>query len=242
MALKFKITKAEFDKLSDELKGEYTLVGDAATLDVDGGPDPKGGEKFSAERDRRRAAEKRAKDAEEALVALEEKTEDVKALESKHAKEVKKLTDERDGATKKYTEYAEKALKEGVATDIAGKLTKSPAVLKPHILARVTVDMTGDEPKTVFLNKDGKPDDKLTADDVAKDFRDNKDFAAIIVGTHASGGVSSRQSPNGNGNPGLPQQQRQQPGERPMYSAMSPRDLAASLAQSTTARTGGNPS
>ena len=235
MALKFKITKAEYDKLPDVIKDEYVLTGDSAQLDLEGAPpaaDPKASEKFTNERDKRRAAEKRAKEAEEKLSELEAKAGDVAALETKQAKEVKKLADERDAATKKYTDYAAKSLKDGVAGDLATKLAgPNAAIIRPHILSRVTVDMTGDEPKTVFLDKDGKPS-ALTADDVAKEFRDNKDFSAIIVGTRASGGGASRTGPSGNGNPGQPQQQQRTlpPGaEPPALATLSPRDLAATL-------------
>lgn len=240
MAMRFKISKADYDKLSAEFQAEYTLKGDEATLDLDGGPDVKAGEKLTGERDRRRAAEKRATEAEARIVELEEAGTDVIAAKAEGKKAVDKANAERDAATKKYTDYASKTLKNGVAREIAGKLApKGANVLLPHIEARVTVDMSGDEPKTVFLDKDGKAS-TLTAEDIAKEFRDNKEFSSIIAVSSASGGGNSRQhsNPGGNGLPSHTPNYGQQPQPQVNLGSMSAKDLKGEIRARIAARAG----
>lgn len=224
MALKFKLTKAEYEGLNEVLKEEYVASGGGYTLDVDGGlpADPKADEKFTKERDRRRAAEKRATEAETKITELEDRP-DVATLEAKHAKELKKVTEERDGIRNTYNKYADSKERDAIATDLANKLApKGAKVLKPHILERLQVDMTGDAPKTVIL-KDGKPSE-MTVDQLAQEFRDNKDFSAIVVASQASGGHTKQPAPTGGS--GIPSQagQSQIPGPTPA-SQLSPSQM-----------------
>lgn len=237
MAIKFKLTKAEYDKLDDTLKGEYTLVGDSATLDLEGGPDAKAGDKFAAERDRRRAAEKRANDAESKITELEDKFGDVNTTIAQYDKKVAAAEKKAADAEAKYTGYVSTNVVDKVASDLAGKLSKTaPKLLLPHIKARLAADFTGESPTTVVLGADGKPS-TVTLDALEKEFRDNKEFAAIITVSQASGGGASLRGTNNNGNAGFAGNNGNGGNQGPApLATMNSRDLAARITERRAAQ------
>lgn len=227
MALKLKLSKKEYEKLSDEIKKEYTVDGDSYALDVDGIEDT--------------GALKRAKDREiqlrrEAEEERDELRETVKTLEKGKAGDVTKLTKKYEGdiATLKETHTADlgkrdnfimKTLKTGLAERIAAALNpKAPKVFIPHLEARITVDTSGDEPKTVILDAAGKPS-QLTVEQLQQEFVANKDFAGMIVGSKASGGAGAEKNRPAGGAGG-----QNESGNRPQsLASMNPRDLAAQI-------------
>jgi hypothetical protein len=85
----------------------------------------------------------------------------------------------------------DKAL-ESAASELANKISTSPAVLRPHIVGRLHAELD-DTLNPVIKVKDatGKIDDKLTVDKLGEEFVANKEFSAIIRGTQASGGRAS---------------------------------------------------
>lgn len=186
MALAFKIKKAAYDKLSDEMKSEY-IAGETEgefVLDVNGLPEPEdtGPLKRALESEKNKHKETKAK-----LSAAETKIAefpDVEALNATHASEVKK-----------YKEFTEASLIDGEASKLAAKISTAPALLLPIIKARLTADMTGDKPVTKVLGADGKPSD-LTIDKLGDELVANKDYAAIIVGSKASGGGAPKTPTN----------------------------------------------
>jgi hypothetical protein len=104
----------------------------------------------------------------------------------------------------KLTNFANKTLRESVATAIASKISTAPALLAPKIAERIAVDLTGDEPKTVFLGSDGKPNAELTAEKIQQEFVANPEYKAIIIASKASGGGAPARSlvkPLGGGAP-----------------------------------------
>lgn len=194
MALKRKITKAEYDKLSAEIKAEYVTDGDEYKLDVAGEhDDDTGALKRAKDREAqlRREAEKRAKEAEDRLAEIEgddaRKKGDIATLEKAWQK---KLDDAANEATAKIIRYENNirtTLVDNVATKLAAEISTSPALILPHIKARLQADLDGDTPTTKVLDKDGKPSN-ATLDDLRKEFVDNKDFATIIRASKANGG------------------------------------------------------
>jgi hypothetical protein len=200
MALKLKLKKAQYDKLSDELKSEYKSDGeDGYTLDVDGIEDTGA---------LRRANDRLKQENKDLSGEVETLTESNRKLESGKAGDVTKLTKKYDGdiATMK-TEHGEaiakrdgfitRTLKNGLAATIAAALNpKSPKVFVPHLESRITVDLTGDEPKVVILGADGKPS-ALTPEQLQQEFVANKDFAGMIVGSKASGGAGANNTNRG---------------------------------------------
>lgn len=232
MALKRKLTKEAFDKLSADIKAEYVEKDGEYVLDLDGDD---GGEDVGALRrakDRevqaRKEAERKARDAEAKLAEIDgndaRKRGDIEALEKswkekydKDTGELKAKLDTKDG-------FIKTSLVDNVAHQIASEISTSPALILPHIKARLTADFDGDTPATKVLGADGKPS-ALSVDELKKEFVDNKDFASIIRASKASGG----------GAPDKGQKTRiggapQNPGDKPApLAAMNAKDLAAQI-------------
>lgn len=177
MALAFKINKAKYDALSDDMKAEY-IAGDKDgefVLDVSGLPEPEDTgplkRALESEKEKHKATKGELATAKQTIAEFP----DVEALKTNHEKEVGK-----------YKKFTESALIDGVANEIAGKISTAPKLLAPHIKARLVADMTGDEPVTKVL-KDGKPSD-MTIDQLREEVVANPDFKAILIGSKASGG------------------------------------------------------
>lgn len=193
MALKLKIKKAVFDALSADIKKEYILEGEDATLDVEGIED-------TGALNRAKAREKQRADDLEAK--LTEATEKNDRLERGKAGDVDRLTrrydTEKADLVKVHTEtlskkdaFIRESLLDSAAVGLSAKLNKnSPKIFVPHVTARLDVDFSGDKPALVIKGADGKPS-KMTLDDLQKEFVANKDFAGIIVGSQASGGAGT---------------------------------------------------
>lgn len=178
MAMKFKINKAAYDKLTPEFQGEY-IAGDndgEYVLDVSDLPAPEdvGPVKraLEAERNAHKATKAKLSTAEATIAAAP----DVAALTAEHEK-----------TTGKLKTFAEKTLVDNAALALATKISTSPSLLLPHIRSRLVADMSGDEPVTKVLGADGKPGD-LTIEKLGEEFVANKDFAAIIKASNGSGG------------------------------------------------------
>ncbi len=218
--LKFKIDKKTYEALSDEMKAEYE-AGDKSgefVLSVEGLPEADDPAPFIRARDAEKAKHALTKKELAELKAKLDEVPDVEALKADHEKEVGK-----------YKAFTEKSLKDGVAATLAAKISTAPALMKPHLLSRITVDMTGDEPKTVFLGPDGKPDPNYTAEKLSEEFVANADYKAIIIGSKASGGGAPKPAIKPQGG-GAPLDGEQNSGEKPDLSKMNPTDFAARIA------------
>ena len=240
MAMRKKLDKAAFDKLaSDELKGLYKLVGKDYVLDLeddDDDDDPAGttNAKTALERKHRKAAEKRLAEVEAELETLkgekETATNGTAAIKASYDKKVAKLEKERDDALLLHKNYVGSKLKDETARDLAAKLNKDKtALLMPHLTSRLDVDYEGDEPSIVVLDAKGKKS-AATLDDLAKEFRDNKEFAGIVLASQASGGGASRPgvtAPAGSapkvGNPNV------DPTQPVVLAKLQPKDLVAQV-------------
>lgn len=195
--MKLKISKAEFDKLSDAFKAVYKADeknADVYHLEVEDAEDTtalknaKEHEKNQRKKVEQELADLKAQMAKEKDEALK-KGGDIAALEKswqdKLAAKETELRTEADG----YVNQLRTILVDNVAVTLAGKLSKTPGVLLPHIKARLTVekDETTKEFRTRILGPDGKPSASSLAD-LEKEFLANKDFSAIVIGSRASGG------------------------------------------------------
>jgi len=236
MALKKKLTKEEHAKLSDALKAEYIEDGDGFRLDVDGDEDT-GALKRAKDREAqlRKDAEKEAKELRERLESIEgddaRKKGDIATLEKSWQSKLEKQREEYEAKVSKLTAHTTKSLVDNVALSIATKISNAPAIILPHIRARLQADFEGDEPKTRILDKDGKPS-AMTIDELSAEFVANKDFSAIITGSKASGGAG-KPSQNGGGAPKNPGQS-----DKPAdLSKMNPAELAAFIKEAKATET-----
>lgn len=205
MALKKKLTKEEHSKLPDHLKAEYIEDGDGFRLDIEGDEDT-GALKRAKDREAqlRREAETKLREAQEQLDALgnddARKKGDIATLEKSWQKKLDDSKAEYESKLGKLTSHTKTQLVDNVAQQIASKISNAPALLLPHIKARLAADFEGDAPVTRILDKDGKPS-AMTVEELAAEFVANKDFSAIITASKASGGAGKPSNSNGGGAP-----------------------------------------
>lgn len=205
MALKKKLSKAEYEKLSDAIKAEYIEDGDGFRLDIDGDEDT-GALKRAKDREAqlRRDAEAKLREAQEELDRINgddaRKKGDIATLEKSWQKKLDDQKAEYEGRVGKLTAHTTKTLVDNVATQIATKISNAPALLLPHIKSRLQADFEGDSPVTRVLDKDGKPS-AMTVEELAAEFVANKDFSAIITASKASGGAGKPSNNSGGGAP-----------------------------------------
>lgn len=205
MALKKKLTKEEYSKLSDHIKAEYIEDGDGFRLDIDGDEDT-GALKRAKDREAqlRRDAEAKLREAQEELDRINgddaRKKGDIATLEKSWQKKLDDTKAEYEGKVSKLTAHTTKTLVDNVATQIASKISNAPALLLPHIKSRLQADFEGDAPVTRVLDKDGKPS-AMTVEELAAEFVANKDFSAIITASKASGGAGKPSNNSGGGAP-----------------------------------------
>lgn len=242
MALKRKLTKDEHAKLPDALKAEYKADGDGFALDVDGDEDT-GALKRAKDREvqLRKEAEEREAELKRQLDEMgsddARKKGDIKTLEASWKS--KNEADKADAKKKidSLSSQLNKHLIDNVAQAMATKISKAPALLLPHIKARLQADLTGDEPLTRVLDAQGKVS-ALSLADLEAEFVANKDFSAIIVASRASGGAG-KPALHGGGAPngGFQNGNQNQPAD---LSKMNARDLAAHIKEKKAAEANQN--
>jgi len=202
MALKLKIKKVAFDVLPDVIKAEYKVNqadADEYLLDAEGMEDT-GALKRAKDREAeaRRVAEEELTKAKAKITELDaalggdaleraRKAGDIATLEKSWQTQKEAAVGE---VTKKLTSreaFIQSQLVDSVAHALAAKTSTAPAVMVPHIKARLQADLSGDVPVTRVLDKDGKVS-ALSLDDLQKEFVANPDFASIIIASNGSGG------------------------------------------------------
>lgn len=189
--MKRKLTQEEFDALSDAIKALYKKNGDHYLLELEDDPADELRRAKEREAQARKDAEKELEAARKKLADIEgddaRKRGDIATLEKSWNEKLKKQEDDAAAIIAKYRARTEKSLISDVAAQLAAKLAPNAVkILLPHIRARLTVDHDADEPVTRVLDENGKLS-ALTVADLEKEFRTNADFAAIIVGSNASG-------------------------------------------------------
>lgn len=225
MALKKKITKEEHAKLSEHFKAEYVEDGDGFKLDLEGEEDT-GALKRAKDREAqlRKDAEKKLRETEEKLNELEgndaRKRGDIDTLEKSWKDKLTTQKSEYQAKLDKLSAHTTKTLVDNVALSIATKISSSPALILPHIRARLKADFEGDEPMTRVLDSAGKPS-ALTVDELSAEFVANKDFASVILASRASGSAGRA--------PGSAPSNSSAPPQNADLSTMKPSQLAEHL-------------
>jgi hypothetical protein len=203
--LKSKITKAEYDALSDALKAVYKLEGDTALLQSDDAAELRAAKDREAQRAREAEAErdrlKQEKATAEAAAAAA--AEDAAREKAKKAGDITALETSWQGkvdAEKQRGDKLENQLKtllvNNEAIKLASEISVSPSLLIPIIERRLQADLTGEKPITRVLDVNGAPS-AFNLDDLKKELVANKEFAAIIKGSNASGGGANGNNSGG---------------------------------------------
>lgn len=203
MALKRKLTKDEFDKLSEDLQGEYVERDGEYFLAIEGDEDP---DALRRARDREKEeAKKLRKENKEMKAKLEEidtnddrKKGDIDKIDSAWKSKLEKLELERKTEREKYQSNISQSLINQTADKMAAEISTSPDVLSLHIAQRLRVEFDDDgEPSLIVLGNDGKPGNTLEG--LKKEFLANKSFAGIMLASKGKGGSASNvpASPSG---------------------------------------------
>lgn len=192
MAMKRQITKEQFAALSEDMKKEYKAEGETYILDLTDYEDPgelrRAKEREKLEKQRLQTELDALKEQiEEAKNSGHAKKGDIEALEKSWKQKNLELEQKLTGKLTTRDAFIRKTLRDNVASSLASEISTAPAVLMPHILSRLDVDLEGDEPTTRVLGIDGKPS-ALTIAELKAEFIANKDFSAIITASKASGG------------------------------------------------------
>lgn len=204
MALKLKITAADYAKLSDSKKEEYLIQGDGSySLDVEDLPDTSAlSRALEHERTNHKTTKARQKEIDDELEELRTQSaianKDVKSLTEQHTKKMGETTAEFNARLAKRDDFIKVTLIDSVASKLVNKISLAPALLLPHVKARMQVDFEGDTPVTNILDKDGKVS-KMTIDELQQEFVANKEFSAIIKASDASGSAGAGKKNGGAG-------------------------------------------
>ena len=203
--LKSKITKAEYDALSDALKAVYKLEGDVALLQSDdaaelrAAKDREAQRARTAEEERDRLKQEKATAEAAAAAAAEEaarekakKAGDITALETSWQGKVDAANQRGD----KLENQLKTLLVSNEAIKLANEISVSPSLLIPVIERRLQADLSGEKPITRVIDGNGAPS-AFNLDDLKKELVANKEFAAIIKGSNASGGGANGNNSGG---------------------------------------------
>jgi len=210
MALKRKITKAEYDELPEVIKAEYKGDGAGYVLDTDDDNEAVETLRRSLQNSRNdTAAEKESKrQLQERLDEIDRKiragelteaqaNKDVDALTRLYTEERETLRTELTGVISKKDKQLENLLLAGKAESIARKLSGDNwALLLPHVSCRLRADVSADVPSVKVVTSTGEAS-TLSLDDLEKELLNNPLYAAILVGVNSSGGGASRQAGGG---------------------------------------------
>lgn len=210
MAIKYKITKAAFDKLSDDMKEHYEATDDGKhyTLDVSGLPEPEDAGELKRALDRVRDdlkdAEKERDDLQTKLEAAEKAggdgAKDVTRLTKRYEDKLATAKTEADAKVDALKGQITKLLKGGKAAALAAEVSTAPDLLKDHIEKRMTVEFPedGGEPVLKFLTKDGKAAAAdFTLDKLKQEVIADPAYKSIIVASKAKGGGAPPASSTG---------------------------------------------
>ncbi len=209
MALKSRLTKAEFDALPDAMKEHYKESNGSYLLDSDDANELRRAKDAAAE-EARIAKEDAAKlrrekdEADEAArLAREEAArkkgdtaaleaswqEKLTAAEAKHAAIVAELNGQIDNITVK-----------AEARRIAGEISTTPDLLEDVISKRLRREVVDGVPTVRTLDANGQPSAKTLAE-LQEELIANPRYAAIMIGSKANGGGASTSTPAGGGAP-----------------------------------------
>jgi len=192
--LKFEIET--LDGLDDTLKPMYAEAGGKYRLKVEGIPAPK--DEGLAERlaklesnNKSLLAEKLAEKERAERLAMEaaKKGGDVEALEKSWSEKLNTTVSQKDQELNQYQRMIESLTVGATASTFAAEVFGEHAeLMMPHVSSRLKTEIVDGNPKVRVLTTDGKPS-AMSIDDLKQEFRNNNRFAALVVGSRASGGV-----------------------------------------------------
>jgi hypothetical protein len=202
MAVKRKISAAEYEALSDEMKAHYKLNGKDYVLDADDADELSRG--LAREKEGKTKAETERDALQARLDALNEaetlrQLGDVKTLDASWKAKHDAAMKEAGGKLTARETLAKNLALRGVADKLAAELFTVPDVMVDRIIGRLDADLDVIDPTTGLPTVKVKgPDGKisaLTTDDLKKEFREDKKLAKIVIANRSSGSAGNRDLP-----------------------------------------------
>lgn len=201
----YKLTRDEFDKLSDELKKEYKEDGESFVLSIegDGAPDPSAFERIEKKRqleiEHRKRAEKDLEEAEARAAKLQKDLEkaknsgDIEEITRRHNEQLEEIRKQREEEQSKFRKEREDALKAEERNRFLGSHLVGGAeqdlceLVADRYASRLSVEEIGGQQVVRVLDKDGKPS-ALSIGELEKEFLDNPSFSKVVRVKAGSGG------------------------------------------------------
>lgn len=209
MAVKRKISKAEYEALSDDKKSFYVENTDRRgeyVIDMDADFNKDLNTALETLKTENKTLKTQLEESTVALDTEKKKKQSVDGSVSKDDHEAMKASYESKltAAQVKANEtiarkdgFIRKTLIDSKALELATKISKAPALMARVIKERLSANLDGDEPATIVLDKDGKPS-AFTLDDLSQELVANKEFADIVLGSKATGGNALNVPAGGN--------------------------------------------
>lgn len=178
--LKREISKSEYEALPDDLKAVYVASKGKYSLEVEADP------RVDTLTTELNAARKEVSDRKNFV--------DPSTIPNTDTLNTQ-LREEREGRAsdvQKYQGLIGRSLIEAKASEIASKISKSPAIMKRFVSDNLTVDFSSENPVVKVRGADGNASD-TSFDDLEKNLVANPDFSDIIIGVKAKGGATQTQ-------------------------------------------------
>lgn len=161
-------------------------------------------EKQRMEQHTKKLLEEKKKEAERARLAEEERARrerDVESLErsikEKHQAELEQYTNRQA----QLQAQLEAQMVDNLALNLANQLSDTPALIMPHIKARLRAQEIDGKWRTTVVDVMGNPT-ATTPDELVEHMRADKQFAPLVRGTKAGGGGANGGGANPGGNGG----------------------------------------
>ncbi|QTD79381.1 putative structural protein [Escherichia phage vB_EcoM_fHy-Eco03] len=196
------------DDIDESFHGLYVKDDSAGVYKLDVEPDERTAkeleelrkEKQRMEAHTKKLLEEKKKEAERARLAEEERARrerDVESLErsikEKHQAELENYS----ARTAALQAQLEAQMVDNLALNLANQLSDTPALIMPHIKARLRAQEIDGRWRTSVVDVMGNPT-ATTPDELVEQMRGDKQFAPLVRGTRAGGGGAN----GGNANPG----------------------------------------
>ena len=209
-AMKYKISKEEFEKLPDALKEVYSEKGGEYFLQVEGLDHENLKKAKDREKERANAAEQKLKDLEKEIDDLKAagqkkkaedaaKNGDVEALRASHEEAIEKLTSDHKAEIEALTSNLNGMLIQNAENEILSGLnpleTAKPA-LKKIIRERLSVETIDGKPQVSVLDSNGKPS-VAKISELQSEMLENKELAPMLVASTGSGGGATKNHSSG---------------------------------------------
>lgn len=227
--MKRKISKEEFDKLSDVKKEDYKEKNGSYFLDIEDDDEAIVSltQAKENEKNRRKELQKELDTLKEQIQEItnekNRKTGDVEALENSWKERLTKRETELTSELNKLRSSVINTSRDNLLTQLASKLAKSDShrLFKKGIEDRIHSEFDGEKVVHRILDKEGKPS-ALGIEDFEKEILANKEFSSILVASKASGAGGSDTKKLGAGSP--PNAEKP-----PLLANMKPSEIAAGI-------------